>query len=363
MEEIPQPPTQPSVPTPVLQPEPQPVENQPPQSVAPPPSRKTNTVLLLVVFGILLLAAIGASVYYLGQTSQPVPTPVPSPVISLPSPTPEAMMEQGMDDWQTYQVNGVPYAFKYPPEAIMSGAGDWTFFMINGVTLQYMFSGNKSNQALEQFIENYQESSQAPTQVPFQVDMKEQITINGILGYKVKHDMQTYYFLQHDQTGEVAIFRYETVDATTEATFNQIISTLEFIEPQVGSNGEQGVDVGHINYTLPTTWKAEIQGDSLLLTADGGGYLSVKVFDYPGIGRREYFCQITGDICATDTYFTAINIGNISGYRADALDNSGGGPVYFGAKGDTFYTIDSFSPPGSSDFQNTFQSVLDSLIF
>ncbi|RJR14765.1 hypothetical protein C4579_04045 [Candidatus Microgenomates bacterium] len=361
MEETPGLPTPPPAPAPT---EPvQPVASQPPQPAAPPPPRKTSTVLLLVVFGILLLAALGAGAFYLGQTSQPVPTPVPSPISFLPSPTPEAMMEDDLSNWQTYQVNGTPYAFKYPPEAVVSGAGDWTFFMINGATLQHMYSGNKGNQNLEQFVQNYQVWNQAPTQSPLQVDAKEQITINGILGYKVKSGVQTYYFLQYDQTGEVVVFHYETVDSATEAIFIQIISTLEFVESQVGGSEEQGADLGNIGYTLPATWKAEIQGDSLLLTADGGGYFSIKVYNYPGTGRREYFCQVTGDICVPETYFTVMNIGNISGYKADGLDNSGGGPVYFGAKGDKFYIINSYSPPAPSEFANTYQQVLDSFVF
>lgn len=128
------------------------------------------------------------------------------------------------------------------------------------------------------------------------------------------------------------------------------------------------VSLSDIKYTLPSGWVAEIrskQNDLFLSPKEEGGYLAIKVLPYDGkTGRRAYYCQITNH-CIKATYFTKMKIGNIYGYRADALDNSGGGAEYFGAKGDKFYIIYSFSPsyPHNNFFDQTYQEVLDSLVF
>ena len=125
-----------------------------------------------------------------------------------------------------------------------------------------------------------------------------------------------------------------------------------------------------IKYTLPDGWEAKIRPDlnDLFLTPkEEGGFLAIKVYPYDvNIGRRKYYCQVTGFCIDGITYFTPMQIGNISGYEAAALDNSGGGGEYFGAKADKFYIISRFSPcypPSSNYFDKTLQQVLDSLVF
>jgi len=137
-----------------------------------------------------------------------------------------------------------------------------------------------------------------------------------------------------------------------------------------------GVELKDIKYTLPEGWKAYMNTSSsnqvsLMLSTEGGGYLGISVYSYPGnIGRREYYCQVRkqergGDVCISSSYFTEMTIGNISGYKAEAIDNSGGGSEYFGAKGNKFYIISSFSGPlpGSANFVNNYRLVLSSLVF
>jgi len=129
-----------------------------------------------------------------------------------------------------------------------------------------------------------------------------------------------------------------------------------------------GAKLSEIKYTLPDGWEAKIrpdQNDLFLSPKEEGGFLAIKVYASDGkTGRREYYCQLSG-FCIDSSYFTPMQLGNISGYKANALDNSGGGPEYFGAKGDKFYIISSFSPsyPPNNFFDKTFQQVLDSLIF
>lgn len=130
-----------------------------------------------------------------------------------------------------------------------------------------------------------------------------------------------------------------------------------------------GADLSEIEYTLPDGWNATIRSgkdDLFLSPKEEGGFLAIKVYSYDGkIGRREYYCQVAGFCIDEVTYFTPIQLGNVSGYKANALDNSGGGSEYFGAKGDKFYIISSFSPsyPADNYFDKTYQQVLDSLVF
>lgn len=126
--------------------------------------------------------------------------------------------------------------------------------------------------------------------------------------------------------------------------------------------------LSNIKYTLLEGWVAEIrleQSDLLLSPEEEGGYLAMKVYSYEGkTGRRAYYCQVTNH-CIEATYFTEMKIGNILGYKANALDNSGGGAQYFGAKRDKFYIISSFSPsyPPNNFFDRTCQDALSSLVF
>lgn len=127
---------------------------------------------------------------------------------------------------------------------------------------------------------------------------------------------------------------------------------------------ENGASLNDIKYVLPQNWEAKFTSGGInFAPLSGGGYLFLKVYDYQtSLGRREYYCKTTG-FCTQSTYYDEVKIGNISGYKADSLDNSGGGPEYFGAKGNKFYIISSYSPPSPNDFEKGYKSVLNSLVF
>jgi len=156
---------------------------------------------------------------------------------------------------------------------------------------------------------------------------------------------------------EVALIGSPTPESITEESI-----LIPSVHPEV-----DGVTVKNIKYTLPVSWSAEYSAQDNIwrFSASTGGFLAISGYDYnKNLGRREFYCQIS-NYCIDSTSFTATNIGNISGYKADGLDNSGGGTEYFGAKGNKFYIITSFSPSGSeqNEFDKTYQQVLDSLIF
>lgn len=127
---------------------------------------------------------------------------------------------------------------------------------------------------------------------------------------------------------------------------------------------KNGVNLEGIKYTLPSGWNAQITDNFLQFTpSSGGGYLAVMVYDYLGTtGRREFYCQ-TLAVCTSSSSFAQMQVGNIEGYKGSNLDNSGGGPEYFGAKGNKFYIISSYGPPTEGEFNKNFMSVLNSLIF
>lgn len=128
---------------------------------------------------------------------------------------------------------------------------------------------------------------------------------------------------------------------------------------------ENGVDLKDIKYQLPQDWTAKLNNDNLFISpVNGGGFLSIKVYNYSvNVGRREYYCQVSKVCIEGTSYFTEMNIGNISGYVANALDNSGGGPEYFGAKGNKFYIVSSYNPPSPNEFEKNYKNILNSLIF
>lgn len=126
-----------------------------------------------------------------------------------------------------------------------------------------------------------------------------------------------------------------------------------------------GSALTQIGYTIPDTWNAEFRDDALMLAPkELGGLLGIRVYNYPSnaAGRRAFFCTLH-DYCTEYTYFTPMQIGNISGYRASSLDNSGGGAMYFGSKGSKFYSISSVSPSSPNNFDSARSAVLGSLVF
>jgi len=130
----------------------------------------------------------------------------------------------------------------------------------------------------------------------------------------------------------------------------------------------EGAILEEIKYSLPVSWKAEINESQnkkqlFMSPKEKGGYLAINVYDYQNEGKRTTFCNLTNYCIDNVTNFTETSIGNISGYKATPLDNSGGGIAYFGAKGNKFYIINIFSPPAPNNFGSEFQKVLDSLRF
>ncbi|MFH2019651.1 MAG: hypothetical protein ABII80_03505 [bacterium] len=185
------------------------------------------------------------------------------------------------------------------------------------------------------------------------------IVLVGVAGY---FGFQNYHLRQ-----QLALSLPETVSISSPVPSPSMLDGQEQT-PTPTASPTKGASLSEIKYTLPDGWVAEIRSemnDLYLSPSEEGGYLAIKVYSYAGnTGRREYYCQIT-NYCIDATYFTATKIGNITGYKASALDNSGGGAEYFGEKGDKFYIISSFSPssPSVNFFDTTYQLVLDSLVF
>jgi len=165
---------------------------------------------------------------------------------------------------------------------------------------------------------------------------------------------------------EISISPTPSITPTTTPT-NSPTPTPTVDISQIKITQKDGAILREIKYKLPTGWKAEItEKKDLFISPGSGGFLAISVWNYPkNIGRREYFCLVTKFCIEGVTYFTEMSIGNISGYSANALDNSGGGGYFFGAKGDNFYLINELSPsyPAPNEFDLHKQEVLDSLVF
>lgn len=141
------------------------------------------------------------------------------------------------------------------------------------------------------------------------------------------------------------------------------LSPSPFSSPTTVSKALPTISLSSIKYTLTGTWQADVKTDSLFLAPPSGGYLNITSRPYsPATGRRASFCQLY-PVCIPETTFTPQKIGNLSGYRVSALDNSGGGDVYIAAKGEQLFVISTYLPPPPNEFADTYQAVLDSLLF
>lgn len=177
-----------------------------------------------------------------------------------------------------------------------------------------------------------------------------------------------YYFGKNSLDSSQKVSNVQQSELIPTPSSGVLVEVSPTLTPQISPTPAtvvNGVNLKNVKVTLPEGWEIKLNNDSLLISPKtGGGYLSVKAYEYPTtIGRREYYCQVSKVCIEGTSYFTEMSIGNISGYSANALDNSGGGTEYFGAKGNKFYIISSYNPPSPNEFEKSYQQVLNSLIF
>ncbi len=348
----------------------------------PPDSRKPNTLVMglgaIVLIGLGLLGG-----YFLFANKNLTNSQIPLQRIAA-SPTitqQPSQTENQTANWQTYRNNKYFYSIKYPnqlkTEDRMAGQTSYdpnTLQIFSSdtnivFTVQVLTSANTSD--LKTYVETIknQNSTNAnvkigtitQTTIDNQNAFEIQVTGNGRDGGWQGTDSQphTYMYVQNKN------LKYQLDYANNDTFAPIILASFKFLNNTSPTTSSQinGASLVNIKYTLPAGWKATLNADSLLL-APSTGYLSIKVDDYNGTtGRREYYCQVSKICVEGTTKFTEMTIGNISGYMASGLDNSGGGSEYFGAKGNKFYVISSYNPPLPNNFENSYKQVLNSLVF
>jgi hypothetical protein len=150
--------------------------------------------------------------------------------------------------------------------------------------------------------------------------------------------------------GEKGILSIYVNEVQFEAVADQIVHTM-VIQTVLNVDEKQSKtanavpvllpkEVENISYTLPEGWQAKIVDGKLHFSETNGGWIVIEAYAYPSdVGRREYYCLVTSYCIEGTTSFTERKIGNLSGYAASGLDNSGGGGEYFGVKDGIFYVI------------------------
>lgn len=367
---------------PIQNPTQQPLQDSPEVIVSQP---KPNYLIIIIslIFGIVLLALIFLLYQQNQQLQKKVLNQQATPTIQLISSTPKTVSSISIfpDEtagWKTYTSKKLSFSFKYPPEYKVPEENNNYISLISPsnpktkkneeLTIEIYASEAEPNESLIDFVKKKKEQSDSLGSNT-KILKEEEILIDGIKAVKQTWEGmgtgQTILFIKNNK--EFGIIKYPAV-TTRDNEFDQILSTFKFLDKQVPSpivTTKISQTNGNIKYILPQGWEAKLNNDSLFISpANGGGYLSIRVYDYPNnIGRREYYCQVSKVCIEGTTYFTEMSIGNISGYMASALDNSGGGSEYLGAKGNKFYLISSYNPPSPNEFEKNYKNVLNSLVF
>lgn len=189
--------------------------------------------LPLLLVGVLFVGGIGVA-YYFGKNSN-------SPIISKPSPTPETKLENKMNDWKVYENTKFNYSFKYPQNAQpveRNGTVELNFEYKDesGFFSQFSFTvsvdENTKNMSADKFVDKNDENYLSG----------ENTMVAGVEGYKAiwfgfDHETQSIYLTKE---GYIYILSYpsaipEIPDTHFEEykkTFDQILSTFEFIETE-----------------------------------------------------------------------------------------------------------------------------------
>ena len=197
-----------------------------PHSEGPKVSGK---LIIWVVLGILLIILIGGGAYLFasgklaGFGKAPTPTPVPElKPIATATPTPEE--GAGMEDWTTFNKEGIAFTFKYPPDLEYREYQDgsqsiskWgptqkegTEFY-DGISMSFK-SGELEGMTLQEWVGGkYNELKEV-----FETTTPESVQLAGVLGHKmhVKGMVEAdYYYLPIGTASYL-----EIIDATKDPT-------------------------------------------------------------------------------------------------------------------------------------------------
>lgn len=154
----------------------------------------------------------------------------------------------------------------------------------------------------------------------------------------------------------------------------ETIETKEVVVERV-ENSEQGelteANLMGVKAALPENWSMEVventQGTTLMISPDNaGGFIAIRAHDYVDTGNMQaYYCSIHEVCIPAMTEFIETPIGNIVGYKATPVDNSGGGRELFGVKDGKMYTLSVSTPsvPEITEFEMHSAEVLESLVF
>lgn len=285
------------------------------------------------------------------KLSTPKPTPYPG---RSPSPTPFFSAGQEL----TYLSNelGFSFSYKYDPvfTEIKKEENKVELLYIESVVIFELVKDTNSHDWYQELVANAQNNSSIKYSELKDVNIAS-VSGQRAIGYADRANTIVTLIPNNQDL-------FVITSTLNQTLTDEILSTFKFVDTT--NEQETGARLQDIKYTLPENWETKLDSEKLMLSPkSGGGYLSITVGNYDQTtDTKIYFCQ-KNNVCIDSTYFTETSIGNISGFKADSLDNSGSGPMYFGTKGDKFYSINSYNPPSPNEFENSYLQILSTLIF
>jgi hypothetical protein len=152
--------------------------------------------------------------------------PVQTPTLVSPNPTDET---SGWLDTQSNEdvVKGIPYTFKYPPNAVIGGANDFTTITVNNSEIRFTYYGKSGD--VNAIMGSYKPFG---VEKQLQFTNKEAVTLNRLSGYKATatNSTATYYFLANtSMPTKVILFTFSTDDKAAENLLLKIIGTIKAI--------------------------------------------------------------------------------------------------------------------------------------
>lgn len=220
--------------------------------------------LILILVGVLLIAAVAGGVYYLGQQSNqnqtvfsPVSQPTPSSAQLLVSPTPDEIT-----NWKTYTNNEYQLELKYPPDWLPSKDTTQSFQEGNDLLFIYKLGVNyhenapvsdaanlalgipvKTDQDLNEWVLNYypkvdpvsnqqnqfseENISERTFQKVYSCSRDKECTTN----YHIKYNGFIYRIAVHN-------FFVDKEYITYQKLINQILSTFKFLDQNNTPNSQ-----------------------------------------------------------------------------------------------------------------------------
>jgi hypothetical protein len=208
----------------------QPSQGVPLPNLTPEGENKSSKTLIIIATVLFVLSIVGIGLYYLGMkksSEQAANEPIPSPTQTA---TPSATIDP-LADWKVFTDETYGLSFKYPPTAILVNKN------YTGYLASYQIT-SPDNLDVTFYVGTQDESSSYTDTKQVMVGDIQAVQVSLTGGQNPPQELV--FFNQGDKYYHFQMI-WDGQNQELLQTFNQILSTFEFVEPTASSSASPSV--------------------------------------------------------------------------------------------------------------------------